>query len=65
MPNGPTGIELARTLRQFNPDLKVILMTGYSADLFKPDSLVMPGKPPHVLLKPFDLAGAVQAVASV
>jgi len=64
MPNGHTGIELARILRHFEPELRVIIMTGYSAELFKPDSLAMPGKTPSMLLKPFDLAGVAEVIAA-
>ena len=64
MPNGYSGIELARALRQRDAELKVILMTGYSSDLLKPDRLVMPGKPPHVLFKPFDRAEILKAIAA-
>jgi two-component system cell cycle sensor histidine kinase/response regulator CckA len=64
MPNGTSGIELARTLRQRDPGLKIILMTGYSSDLLSPDRLAMPGKMPHLLFKPFDRAEVLKAIAS-
>ena len=64
MPNGYTGIELARTLRHREPGLKVVLMTGYSADLCHPDRLLMPGRSPRVLFKPFDLVDVVSAIAA-
>jgi signal transduction histidine kinase len=64
MPNGPTGIDLARALRQRKPDLKVVIMTGYSSELLKPDSLKMPGRPPRVMLKPFDIVTAINTMAS-
>jgi len=64
MPNGCTGIELARALRDQEPELKVVLMTGYSADLFNADNLVMPGKPPYLLFKPFELVDFLKAIAA-
>lgn len=33
MPNGFSGLELARRLQKKRPDLKVLFMTGYSEDL--------------------------------
>jgi CheY-like chemotaxis protein len=33
MPEGMTGIELARRLREKSPSLPVIITSGYSADL--------------------------------
>lgn len=33
MPEGLTGLELAEQLRQLRPDLKVLLSSGYSAEL--------------------------------
>jgi two-component system cell cycle sensor histidine kinase/response regulator CckA len=64
MPNGYSGIELARTLRHREPGLKVILMTGYSSDLLNPERLSMPGKPPHVLFKPFDRVEVLKAITT-
>lgn len=52
MPNGLDGIELARLLLEQNPDLKVIIMSGYNENLqrlkefFKNDNV-------HLLQKPF------------
>jgi PAS domain S-box-containing protein len=65
MPNGYTGVELARTLRHREANLKVILMTGYSSDLLNPDRLSMPGKPPHVLFKPFDRVEVLKVIATL
>jgi len=53
MPNGVNGIRLARTLRESNPDLGVVLTSGFSALLFDPANLQMPGNPPRILQKPF------------
>jgi PAS domain S-box-containing protein len=63
MPNGCTGIQLARTLRERNADLKVVIMTGYSADLLDPAQLGIPGAPPRLLFKPFDLNDVLTAIA--
>jgi two-component system cell cycle sensor histidine kinase/response regulator CckA len=43
MPEGLNGLELAAKLRQIRPDLPVILMTGYSAELLKHGFEVPPG----------------------
>jgi CheY-like chemotaxis protein/anti-sigma regulatory factor (Ser/Thr protein kinase) len=53
MPNGVNGIRLARTLREQNPDLGVVLTSGFSELLFDSANLQMPGSPPKVLQKPF------------
>ena len=59
-----SGIELARTLRQRKPELEVVIMTGYSSELLKADSLTMPGEPPRIMRKPFDIATAINTMAS-
>jgi len=64
MPNGYTGIELARALRDCEPELKVVLMTGYSPDFFNPGSLALPGRPPYLLFKPFELSDFLKAIAA-
>ncbi|RXK52851.1 response regulator [Oleiharenicola lentus] len=53
MPNGVNGIELARKLREQNPQLSIILTSGFSELLADPANLNLPGGPPKVLLKPF------------
>ena len=53
MPNGVNGIRLARTLRESNPDLGVVLTSGFSELLFDSTNLQMPGNPPKILQKPF------------
>jgi len=53
MPKGIDGIRLARMLRQDNPDLGVVLTSGYSTLLFDSANLAMPGNPPMVLQKPY------------
>jgi CheY-like chemotaxis protein len=52
MPKGMSGIDLARELQSRQPDLKVILSTGYSAELLQQGSTPpVPGA--AVLLKPY------------
>jgi len=53
MPKGVDGIRLARTLRQDNPDLGVVLTSGFSSLLFDSANLTMAGNPPMVLQKPY------------
>lgn len=60
MPNGYSGLELAHRLRQDDPGLKVILATGYSAELLKND-LARQGNFP-VLLKPYTSEALLEAV---
>jgi len=60
MPN-MTGDELARQLRQKEPALKVLYLTGYSDRLFKQKSMLWEGE--AFLDKPCSMAGLLQAVA--
>ena len=53
MPGGISGVDLALGFWTDKPDLKVILMTGYSADLDGIESLKARGA--TVLLKPFEI----------
>ena len=53
MPNGVNGLRLARILRGWNPNIPIILTSGFSELLFDPASVDMPGPPPKILLKPF------------
>jgi two-component system cell cycle sensor histidine kinase/response regulator CckA len=52
MPKGVSGVELARELRRRKPDLRVILSTGYSAELLQQRTAV-PVPDATVLLKPY------------
>ena len=63
MPSGCNGLELARILRERDPDLKVIVMTGYSADLLQAEQFAMPGPAPRLLFKPFELRDVLAAIA--
>jgi two-component system cell cycle sensor histidine kinase/response regulator CckA len=67
MPNGMTGLDLARRLRTERPSLKVIITTGYSRDLLDPAQLEMIGGRPHLLMKPYtpkELIRAIEKTAS-
>ena len=51
MPKGMSGLELAEKLWETKPLLKVIIMSGYSAEILKDNSAVKPGY--TFLAKPF------------
>jgi len=57
MPGGLNGRELSDRLRRERPDLKVILMTGYS-----PDLLAKIQARSHILTKPFSMEGLTETV---
>jgi PAS domain S-box-containing protein len=65
MPNGVDGLRLARTLREQNSRIGVILMSGNSEALADPKNLKMPGNPPTILLKPFTLNQLMGAIAGI
>jgi len=52
MPGGVNGRELAETLRSQRPALKVVYMSGYSADVLGKEFVVQPGL--NFLQKPYD-----------
>jgi CheY-like chemotaxis protein len=55
---GMNGVELATKARNLHPHIRVIYLTGYSADL-----LEAAGEPPtHVLLKPWSVEALQQAI---
>jgi CheY-like chemotaxis protein len=58
---GMTGDELARRLRQADPRIKVLYLTGYSDRLFKEKSLLWEGE--AFLDKPCTITGLVQAIS--
>jgi PAS domain S-box-containing protein len=62
MPNGCNGAELATELRARHPKLKVVLMTGYSSDIPGANGARIPGEPPQILVKPFELADVLAAL---
>jgi CheY-like chemotaxis protein len=53
MPNGMSGLDLVEHFRQANPNLRVILSSGYSAELNKLDS--PNGQGVEFLAKPFTM----------
>jgi two-component system, cell cycle sensor histidine kinase and response regulator CckA len=60
MPEGMTGLELAARLTELNPSLKVILCTGYSADLLKTGAQERSGF--RFLIKPYEIARLAKSV---
>jgi len=56
MPNGLSGLQLARVLREKKPTLPIILITGFSDALSNPNALDLPGGRPTLINKPFNLA---------
>ena len=63
MPNGMSGTELSRILRVRRPDLKVILMSGYAADVARAGGLVDSGV--EFMAKPFSLASLGRVIENV
>jgi DNA-binding LytR/AlgR family response regulator len=61
MPDGASGIELARLARERHPRLQIVLMTGYSEQLVERpvDEIVL-----HKPFGPAELAAALAARAS-
>ena len=62
MPEGGTGRELAEQLRARKPGLKVILMSGYSAEVAGKDTQFFRHTGSHFLQKPCTTATLVQTV---
>ncbi len=61
MPEGLSGLELHQQLRLLRPDLRTIIVSGYSAEVLDHDTLARQGA--TYLVKPFDMvtvAGAVR-----
>ena len=61
LPKGMSGVELARTVREIRPDLKVVLTSGYAEDAFEHHERPEPGTP--LLRKPYrrkDLAETIR-----
>ncbi|MBL8144010.1 MAG: response regulator [Acidobacteria bacterium] len=63
MPNGVSGIDLSRRLRLEQPALKVILMSGYPADLVRDGATIDAGV--AYLAKPFSISSLGQTVSRV
>jgi PAS domain S-box-containing protein len=60
MPDGMTGIDLAQRILQENPDLKVVYMSGYSAEVVSKDFPMRDGV--NFLTKPFQAHKLAQTV---
>ncbi len=63
MPEGLTGLELVKRLRIDEPDLKVVIMSGYSLELSQQD--VLKNERLTYLSKPFESSGLAQTVRRV
>jgi CheY-like chemotaxis protein len=61
MPGGMSGFDLVKHARELNPDLKVLLTTGYAAEA---DSMLADVKEP-ILKKPYKRQQLAQALRSV
>jgi FixJ family two-component response regulator len=62
MPEGVTGRELAEQLRAAKPGLKVIFMSGYSADVVGEDTKFFRKTGSYFLHKPCATAALIQTV---
>jgi DNA-binding NtrC family response regulator len=60
MPDGMTGKNLAQNILRENPGLKVIFMSGYSAELVGNDFSLKEGV--NFLTKPFQASKLAQAI---
>jgi len=63
MPEGMTGLDLTKRLRKDDPDLKVIIMSGYSLELSQQG--VLATERLTYLSKPFESTGLTQIVRQV
>jgi len=60
LPEGMTGLELTEHLRELKPDLRVIISSGYTAEMVRAG---VPDKPGIIYLpKPYDLVKLAEAV---
>ncbi|MGB8831899.1 MAG: response regulator, partial [Candidatus Sulfotelmatobacter sp.] len=57
---GASGPELAKLLREINPQLKVLFMSGYSGDLLAQHGVLEPGI--LLLEKPFSMDSLLATV---
>ena len=63
LPGGLTGLDLANRLRQTRPDLKVLISSGYSADLPHQDGQLPAGI--KFLAKPYDLDTLARTIREI
>jgi signal transduction histidine kinase len=62
MPNGMSGVELAREVRKLNKDIRILLASGYAADVLERHNAV--GEFP-IVEKPFRLADLARRLRSM
>jgi PAS domain S-box-containing protein len=62
MPNGMSGVELAREVRRLRPDLKILLTTGYAGDVLERHGAI--GEFP-IIDKPFRLVDLARRIHSM
>ena len=62
LPNGISGIDLARHLRAQQPALPIVFVTGYSSELLAAKQNHLPGPAPQVLPKPFVIDSLIDAI---
>lgn len=62
MPNGMNGLDVACALRQHDSELPVVLITGYSSEILQQQQRNIPGPAPRLVMKPFNIAGLIEAV---
>ncbi|MFA5264792.1 MAG: response regulator [Opitutaceae bacterium] len=60
LPGGVTGKDLADSLREERPDLKVVFCSGYGAEIVGQEIMCAPGN--YFLAKPFDVQRLTQVV---
>jgi hypothetical protein len=63
MPGALTGADVAQTLRSGRPDLPVLFVTGYGADLLEERGIEIDGASSALLAKPFTEEQLLTAVA--
>lgn len=63
MPGGMNGLELVERARQFQPELKVLLMSGYALDAFHTGNGLQDELP--LLSKPYRKTALIQAMSKV
>jgi CheY-like chemotaxis protein len=62
MPNGMSGVELAREARKLSKDIRILLTSGYAADVLERHNAV--GEFP-IVEKPFRLADLARRLRSM
>ena len=62
LPNGISGIDLARQLRAQQPALPIVFVTGYGSGLLAAKQHRLPGPAPQVVPKPFGIESLIDAI---